>query len=243
MSSKFYPSLRDIVPKSSLTDKYLILDLDETLVSTQDEDIDSLKKLNLMNNSKALDIRKRLYHFVLENVDSPGYGTKNEIWGITRPHLKKFLIKCLGIFKGVYVWSAGKKEYVDMIVDHIFEDLDRPEIIFTNDETKEKDGKVLKPLQIMFKKYPHLTPQNTFMLDDNIYAVRDNKDNAILLPAYKPQMTLESLSMNDNTLLQILKWLKLEHVRNCDDVRQLDKDMIFGIPLSVYKQQLKNERK
>ncbi len=242
MSNTFYRNLRDIIPENSLTDKYLVLDLDETLVSTQDEDLNSLLDIGIMNNPKYLHIRERIYYFILENIDSPGSGSKIEMWGITRPHISKFLLFCSAYFKGVFVWSAGKREYVDAIVDYIFQDFKRPEIVFSADETKQKDGQVLKPLDILYKKYPFMNSKNTFMVDDNRYAIRENVSNSILIPPYKPLMSSKDFSMNDTTLIQIIKWLKLNHVKNEKDLRKLNKDIIFNIPISTYKEILKYEK-
>ena len=242
MFEKFYPNLKDIIPDISITDKYLILDLDETLISTQDESSSSLKNLNIINNSKYLHIRERIYHFVLENVDAPGHGHKCEIWGITRPHINKFLIFCMTYFKGVYVWSAGKREYVDMIVDFLFKDLKRPEIVFSADDTLQREGNVLKPLNILYKKYPFMNSENTVTLDDNMFAIRDNRENAILIPAYNPKMSIEACSRNDMTLIQIIKWLKMKNTKMENNIQKINKDTIFSTSVTLYKEVLKREK-
>lgn len=236
--SKIYSTLLDIIPETPLTNLNIVIDLDETLIHTQEGDISILKKSGVMTNPKYLALRDRIYHFELENVDSPGLGCKSEMWGITRPHTSEFLLFCMIYFKRVIIWSAGKREYVDMVLQFIFKDLKRPPIVYTYDETSWMSGKVLKPLKDLYDIFPDMNETNTLTLDDNHFAVRKNKSNAIMIPEYQPSLNLEEFMKNDTSLLQVMSWLKLKEVRNCVDVRKLDKSKIFMISLQEYRNRL-----
>jgi hypothetical protein len=218
----------------SLTDKCIYLDLDQTLISTAEEKhgLDRLYKLKILSDPSLMHIRNRIYHVVVEDLEQPGYGSKYEMWGITRPHLHKFLTFCFSYFRLVIVYSAGKRQYVESIVDHIFKDLPYPHLVLSYDDIKKTGKTIIKPLTVVMEANSltkeFVKPTNTLGLDDLPSTYSENEGNGILIPAYEPdELSKESLAENDNCLLKLENWLMSPEVIDCKDVRLLDKSKIF----------------
>ena len=221
-----------------LTDKCIVLDLDETLVHTHAEkETDTMElfySLNLFNNADYMDIRKRCYKITMDDVlHKRGEGAKNEMWGVFRPHVKEFLHFCFNYFKIVIVWSAGRKNYVEQIVDKLFLGLRRPHIIYTFDDLEElKDKTLIKPLNKLITTYPGLNKymglHNSLIIDDrtSVFQV-PNPNNGIVIPAYHPSFRIEELRKPDSRLLELMNWLQKPDVMQSTDVRHLKKNDIF----------------
>lgn len=232
----FYKSNLNSISSKSLTNKCIVLDLDETLVHTN-ENISELQKLEIMSDPNLLDLRRRTYQITLDDVVyKKGEGVKTVMYGITRPHVKEFLISCFSYFKVVIVWSAGKKKYVDAIVDFLFKDIKRPHIVYSYDQCeKTSNGLLVKPLSKLINNESGLSKymslENSFIIDDRntVYAgfVGDNPDNGIQIPPYKPAFNIHSLRSDDIALKQLMTWLLQPEVMNESDVRKLDKSVIF----------------
>lgn len=239
---RLYTVISDIIPKQSLTNKCIVLDLDETLVHSYDKDnaLELLTSLDIMFNSNDIELRNRIYYFTITR---PGFANKF-IWGVLRPHVAEFLIFCLSYFNIVAVWSAGTRDYVNHIVKIIFSNLKQPPIVFSANETDFSDGRVLKDLRVMFDfnefTRENMNIMNTLTIDDNRDAIRNNTSNAILIPAYKPAFNISSMSIKDDTLLKIKAWLSLNEVIVNDDVRELNKN-IFNTTLEEYNVILNKE--
>ena len=240
--SAIYHVASDDIPSASMTNKCIVLDLDQTLIATQDN-IEQLHEKKILTDPKLLELRNRVYYISIEDLEKPGIGSKYDFWGITRPHIKEFLIFCFSYFKIVAVWSAGKRPYVEAIVDYIFKDLPPPHIIFTYDDiSMSKDGHVEKFLTKMIDSSPDLKAnmslKNTYALDDNVMTFYHNHNNGILIPAYEPSLSINALSRDDPTLLQLKYWLLLPEVANSKDVTTLDKNKIFSTSLEAYKSKI-----
>ena len=232
MSSLYQTSLGNI-PFKSLTDKCIVLDLDETLVHSN-ERLDQLREIGILKDSKLLDLKKRTYLLTLDDVVyKKGTGKKTEMWGITRPHVKEFLVSCFSYFKVVAVWSAGKKKYVEAIVDYLFRDIKRPHVVYSRDECEATtNGLLVKPLTKMIENEPGLSKymnlDNTFILDDRRSVFEsENLNNGIQIPAYKPAFNTRSLRTDNISLKQLMIWLYTPEVINCNNIRDLDKTGIF----------------
>ena len=234
--SHVYKSNMDDIPPKSFTDKCIVLDLDETLVHSF-SDVNKLIELGILNNPDCIDLRDRIYTISMDDVVyKRGQGIKTDMWGILRPHVKDFLVSCFTYFKIVIVWSAGKKKYVEAIVDALFKDIRRPHIIYTYDNCERtSNGLIVKPLTKLLKDIPHLTKyvtlNNMFILDDRetVYSgfEGDTPHNGIQIPAYKPADNIESLRGDDIRLKQLTNWLFQDKVKQSSDVRTLDKTNIF----------------
>ena len=61
----------------------------------------------------------------------------------TRPYLKRYLILCGYYFQKIIIWSAGCKEYVNAIVEDIFDGIRRPDYVFNFNDC-EKIGEIDK---------------------------------------------------------------------------------------------------
>lgn len=234
-----YPVAANDIPSTSITDKVVVLDLDLTLISTQDS-MDSLKELNILADPQLLALRNRTYDISLEDLEKPGIGTNYYFWGVTRPHLKEFLLFCFSYFKIVIIWSAGQRPYVEAIVDKIFQDLPKPHFIFSHDDIDIGPGsRIEKPLNKIIRTNPVLMRlmsfQNTLAIDDNSTTFVNNPDNGILIPQYEPSLSINALSRDDPTLLQLKYWLLQPEVINSKDVTMLNKSTIFTTSLEAYR--------
>ena len=234
-----YKTALDDIPSKPLTNKCIVLDIDETVVHSS-EKLGQLRKLGILSDPNLLDLKKRTYLLSLDDVVyKKGTGKKTEMWGITRPHVKEFLIACFSYFRVVAVYSAGKKKYVEAIVDYLFRDIKRPHIIYARDECEAAtNGLLIKPLTKMIKqeaglsKYMNL--DNTFILDDRTSVFETvNPNNGIQIPAYKPALNITSLRTDDVALKQLMMWLYLPEVMNSDNIRDLDKSAIFQTDITI----------
>lgn len=238
MNNLYKTAVNDI-PVKPLTNKCIVLDLDETLVHSN-ENLSQLRDLNIMNNPKLIDLRGRVYELSMDDVVyKKGQGIKTEMWGITRPHVKEFLIACFSYFKVVAVWSAGKKKYVEAIVDYLFKDIKRPHVIYSRDDCEKTTDNILtKPLEKMMKQEPglakYMTLENTFILDDRKSVFETpNPDNGIQIPAYIPDFNERSLRTDDIAFKQLMTWLLRPEVMHSLDVRDLDKSNIFNHDVAI----------
>ena len=217
--------------RNALTDKCIVLDADETLVFTMEEP-DALSSLGIYTRPDCCDLRQRIYHRHLENVGTKrGEGTVMELCGIVRPALTKFLAFCLKYFRVVAIWSAGLPEYVEDLTDFLFRDLEDPHLVYTRTDCAKRNGQHEKPLAKMMEEFPGImTLESTFILDDNTYSFEwVNPDNAILIPHYRPVMSIEGLREHDPSLDELMKWLMQPQVMHAKDVRKLPKSNIFSM--------------
>jgi hypothetical protein len=226
-----------------------------TLVCTQDPKntvVEDLDRLQIMRNAKLYPLRLRTYIINIDDIDENerlvrGMGEVRSSWGVTRPNVEEFLKFCFAYFKLVIVWSAGLRSYVDEIVDHLFTDIQMPNIVWSREDMDYVDRELdpTKRLAKLCSKYPEhrafLNPKKIFFVDDNILTFRENPHNAIHIPEYDPKPELADLMAPDDTLLKIKYWLLQKHVSSCDDVRLLEKTDIFSMPLAVYKKKWRNQ--
>ena len=228
--SKWNTALARTAP---LTNFCLVLDLDETLVHSS-EDLNKLKELGVLTKSNMMDVLQNTYLLKLDDVvHKKGQGIKTEMWGVVRPHVKEFLTACFTYFKVVAVWSAGKKKYVEAIVDFLFRDIKRPHVIFSRDECERTSNNTLtKPLIKMMEQVPglakYMKPENTFILDDRASVFDScNPDNGIQIPAYIPDFSNDSVREQELSLKKLMKWFAKPEVISSTDIRTLDKKNIF----------------
>lgn len=244
MYGSLYHVAADDIPATSITNKCIVLDLDQTLIATQDS-IDSLKQFKILSNPQLIPLRNRVYYMTIEDLEKPGIGSKYEFWGVTRPHIHEFLIFCFSYFKIVAVWSAGKRPYVEAIVDHIFKDIRPPHIVFTYDDIDiDSNGNIIKQLNKMINYDPiikrNMSLANTFVIDDNALTFQLNENNGVTIPAYlnNPVLNVDALGRDDPTLLQLKYWLLQPEVVNSTDISNLDKSNIFAVSLENYKSKI-----
>jgi TFIIF-interacting CTD phosphatase-like protein len=212
-----------------LTNKCIVLDLDHTLLNTFEE-ADIRSDLEIDQDPEHLEIKRRCYHFNLIDVFTKwGEGHKIETFGIRRPHLDEFLDFCFRYFQVVAVWSAGKHKYVKRICLDIFRDSQDPHCIYTCNHCKDDTPVLEKPLAWMIENVPGMSLANTLVIDDNLSTFEKvNPANGVLIPPYKPKLTIEGLNADDRCLLQLKEWLLRPEVMSAPDVRELDKSSIFS---------------
>jgi TFIIF-interacting CTD phosphatase-like protein len=232
-----YTTEVDLLDFDSLTNKCLVLDIDETLVHTL-EQISWIKDLKIYKDSKAFPLRDRVYKLNLDDVVSErGEGVLSELAGILRPHLKDFILFAFLYFKIVCIWSAGKQKYVHQLVKIMFKDTKEPNLIFTYNDCKQGVDKIEKPLEYMFNipginKYMNL--KNTFVIDDRKDTFMDvNPGNGIVIPEYRPDFNIKGLIKENNALIQLMIWFCQSEVVESTDVRTIDKTNIFKYDLDV----------
>lgn len=223
----------NIYSPESLTQHTIVLDLDETLVHSS-EDMNDFHGLNIGKNPELKEIEHRIYFLTLEEPDS---SQKSNLWGITRPYLREFLIFCFNYFEHVCVWSAGQTRYVETLIKKICSDIKLPKLIYSNPKCVQSDGVLQKPLLRIIDENPemNLSLEHTFMLDDRRSVFSNcNPSNGILIPAYMPLPLISSLKESDNCFSQLIRWFLLPEVIMSDDVRMLDKSCIFMSEDPIY---------
>lgn len=234
----FYQSNLDNIGPEPLTDKCIVLDLDECMARSFTTPF--IEELGIFKNPQLQSLRSRVYRLRLKDVNAPrGNGAVLNIEGIRRPHLNEFLAFCFAYFKVVAVWSAGKKEYVLAAVDAIFKNIKMPHVIYTYSDLEfDTVGNYDKRLQKMIEEVPNLNKymnlSNVYMVDDLIANFKSNPQNGILIPAYRPAATISELMADDIAFLQLMKWLSQQKIAYAADVRLLDKTQIFETPLEDY---------
>ncbi len=226
---------KDNLVNTTITDFAIVLDLDLTLICSQDE-FNSFKNLGILDNPNLLSLKNRSYCIKLTDLDKPGDGSKYDFWGIKRPYSDEFLLFCFNYFKTVIVWSAGEHNYVHAIVGVLFKRLRLPDLIWTRDDLVAKKRKPLKKLvESEFGKKHNLSLSKIITVDDNEEAFIKNIENTINIPPFEPELNIESLNQYDNELLKIKYYLLQPHVRSSTDITKLDLSNVFTIEPDDYK--------
>lgn len=215
----------------------LVLDLDETMVYTFDNIGELYKLIETDEDFDWLSV----HSYILEMCDPNEEGCNEEykMWGLFRPYLVEFITYAIERFDNIYIWSAGKRKYVDAIVDRIFPSLDyNPPIILNFDDTEiSEEGVVTKNLQKLFdNKDCDAKPHNTFVMDDIKDTFSQNPDNGILCPPFSiedyddPKEMADNIRekmKNDNFLQKIIKFF--EECKDEKDVRNLNMGERFAV--------------
>lgn len=244
MSFNLYNTISDDILHKSITDKVVVLDLDATLIATQDS-FDSFKNLGIMSNPKLMELKRRCYCIKLKDVDAIGDGTRYDFWGVKRHYLEEFLLFCFNYFRLVIVWSAGQKNYVEAIVENIFKNLRKPHLVFSYDFCDiDKDKNIGKPLTKLLKhealKKYNIKPGQVVAIDDNETTFEKNLKNAIFIPPFEPELNIASMNEHDDTLLKIKYFLLLPHVIEATDITKIDMSTIFDNTYESYIQAANN---
>lgn len=199
----------DLLQKPA-TDKVVVLDLDSTLIATQDH-LEDYNSMPFKNQCYTINVKE------LTN----GKFSRQDMWGIKRPYLDDYLLFCFNYYRLVIVWSAGTKPYVEAIVATIFKNLRPPHLIWTKDDIEMDNDNILKPLSKLIQKNPHLklSLDKIMVVDDNESTFQHNLPNAIHIPPFEP--TVNALLPDDDALLKIKNWCLLPQVMK-NPVHKLD---------------------
>ena len=229
----------------SITNHNIVLDIDATLLHTQDETYD-LEEMNIYSNPTRFRLRNKVYHMNLIDVtNEPGKGNITSLTGIYRPFLKEFLDFCFEYFNNVIIWSAGKQKYVEECCRLMFP-IDSPSIIYSWDDCVNNSKGLFKPLSKIYqnKAYASLniTEENTFHLDDRDDVYSLNPGNGVKIPEFECSMkTKDIMNHKDDELLKFMCWLSQDKVKNSKDIRTLDKSSIFKTSCEEYELLLEKE--
>ena len=154
----------------------------------------------------------------------------NFMWGAKRPYCDEFLAACFETFDLVGVWSAGSVEYVDEVVQELFGGDRKPAFIWAKpmcvesvviggvDSAPEVLKTRQKPLSKLFKEYPNIDPDRTLIFDDMIEVCQQDSLHHVHVPAFFGKY--DSLHSEDNSLLQLSRWMKT-HVAKFHDYKRL----------------------
>jgi len=179
----------------------LVLDLDETLLHSDDATEEALAAFD----------RKPDYRV-------PG----TSMVGWLRPHLKEFLEYAFDNFD-VIVWTAGSKEYADVVVPEAFRrhGVPMPRRVLSADDCVPRlentgwycyEKARYKPLPKLWQR--GLSHKNTLIVDDRADTASDNIANLILMPAFL---------RDDDRLRQLQRWLERNDVPRRKNLATLDK--------------------
>jgi TFIIF-interacting CTD phosphatase-like protein len=152
---------------------------------------------------------------------------------VPRPHLKEFFEFIFTNCKNVSIWTHGLKEWYDIVYEKILKDCipegksfhfvrtrEAPIIESYNDiiEINQKlhNLKVdipsilfLKPLLLIYKKYPNeYNENNTFIIDDKEITYCLNEENAIEIQPYNID-NIDNIDNSDNSDTELLRIIDL----------------------------------
>lgn len=206
----------------------IVLDLDETIIHTY-PNTEGYKKLYSENRK----LFNKLSNSGTINVINYDFGDVNDdrLWFIVRPGLKEFLKALDKYFTKVIIWSAGTKEYVDDVVDIIFDNLTPPDKIYSRkDLLNKRDGSFEKPLRKIFRDIKTLNLSNTLIIDNlESNFVYSNKYNGISIPHFQPTINeiISNNGVNDRALFDLVDWFNDVEFNDDRDVREMEKRFIF----------------
>jgi len=235
----YYP---ENVNYDSETDRWISFDLDETFVHTFDN-YKAFTALNVANRVDLMPYRHRFYSFDLIDTFAPaGTGEIFQQWGVIRPGAREFIRFANQYFRGIIVWSAGKPEYVEKIVDRLWEGLRHPAIVYASNHCRnDLKQKKIKPLVNLIKESAPYFPDapirwdNLWALDDNPSTMCRNETNGILIPSYDPEVFFdgtnidEVLEFSDDSLEELRDFLESPEVLAAEDVRDVNTAEIFSL--------------
>lgn len=216
----------------------LLLDIDECLVHAY-EVAKCPNILDIVNKkcSENPRLRRRKFNIALSDGE--------EFIVIKRPHLDKLLNCAFQLFEHVVVWSAGRKDYVDLVVAYLFTHAHQhPTLVYTRDECAYvTDRDYHKPLSVIRKHHGDLLNYKTALfVDDKYDNFRDDPNNGICIPKFDPPEK-DPFVATDDMLLRFIEWLMEPKVQLSLDVRNLDKNHVFETIYSGNHTNLMNRRK
>jgi len=186
----------------------LILDLDETLIHTD------------------FHCQYGVYDKVLEFTYE---GDIVNIPLIIRPGAKKFLTFIQDKFN-VLIFTAGKKEYADAILNYLDPENNVFKYRFYRDDCISLRNKVfIKDLRI----FQNLDLQRTIIIDNSLYSFANQLSNGILITSFYN-------NKKDYELLNLVKYLENLAIQNVQDVR-VSNEAIFNFE-RLHKQMQSKEQ-
>lgn len=174
----------------------LILDLDETLVHSKEENVDFVPDFELFDYKV-----------------------------IKRPYLDKFLINCNKYFK-IAIWSSASDDYVAEMVRQIIPDSVKPEFVWGRSKATYRPTIELNEIRYTVNEHFYYIKrlkkikqigfrlERALIIDDTPHKSRENYGNAIYVK--------EFFGNPDDNELQLLEKYLFE-IKDCIDVRKIEK--------------------
>lgn len=229
--------------------KYIVLDLDATLINTfNTKSGKCILKMSKNNNDLAY-LRSKMYSINTIDWDEQGKEYEISFLGVIRPYLEEFIEYLIERFDEIFIWSAGSKGYVNSVTEFIFNPHKyKPKIIFVNKETVFDGYTVIKPLEKLLEqfreKYSYIEDQptlkNTYFIDDRADVGSMNKKNMIIVPPYhienmefkddgtELETFISEIDRKDTALKDLIRFFDKTHKeKDITDIRDLDKRYIF----------------
>lgn len=210
--------------------KTVIFDLDSTLVHCIFLDKEKTNIYNELRNHSEFDKIKDFIE-VHELVDCnnkkiKGVGSITKVLVVKRPNSFEF-IEYLSSFANIDIWSAGYKRYVKMLNYVVFPERKgiKTRNVFSKEDCYISGKTVLK--NIKDKGYDL---QTSIIIDDRADVCENNQNNAIQIPSFEPKLEADDIVntiKNDNCLGKIMEWMENNDFKNSEDVRNLDKNVVF----------------
>jgi TFIIF-interacting CTD phosphatase-like protein len=169
----------------------LVLDLDETLVSTRQSESDRLKtKERLEERGEG----HRYYEFTIEG---------QRFWGVKRAYYEYFLDWAFATFDVVGVWTAAESGYADKVVRVLFGE-HVPAFLWSREDCTKSRGLYYKQIAKLFDAFPALDPLNTVHVDDRRDVATYNYKVLLEVPSYDYPDPLTY----DRTLVVVVAFLR-----------------------------------
>ena len=212
--------------------KTTILDMDSTIVHCIfRKSLKTKQEKDLFDNIESYpnynEIKDRIFKFNLidSGDDKPkGIGKIDPVLIILRPYTRIFLAYLKEV-STIHIWSAGYFRYVRLIESVLFP----PEHGYRTDKVMTRRDCILTENGVNKNlKRKCYDESSTIIIDDRVDICNDNKDNSILIPGFEPNFDIESLLVEDNCLLLIMKWMKANNFKDAEDVRTLNKSIFTG---------------
>lgn len=247
----------ELVDKIANKKKYLILDLDATLLwtlggrSSLDPDKYSNNCLTLFQRAHPNVEEKEVKEF-MSRFCSFSYGGDRRLT-IIRQRAFDFIEFIRIYFTDVAIWSAGDEGYVNEVLKELFTGQHTlPFLIMTwkdcasvhredpvtklcylHSLPKCKSERCIegftKPLELAAEKWgPDVNLSNLILLDDRADNAADTPDNLIQIPCFEGLTPAQIASNKDFSLDWLTQWLVSPEVLMCDDYRTLNKSNIFS---------------
>lgn len=211
----------------------LILDLDDTLVSSCYYNSEEYYNTQITLKNKGLDI---------EHIENKLFIHNPEYFIIERPYLQQFFDYIFQHFDTVSIWTAAKPSHFNYVYNQIIKDylpLNKSfHFVWTRKHCILANGcySFIKPLSKVYKHFPSFTKDNTYIVDDNLDTYRLNINNSIQICVYYPTKydIIRALHKNCN------------HICNNEDTKIIDKHYLQHLQYlqqlyhSQYSQYLQN---
>ena len=202
-------------PMRKLTNKTLVLDLDDTLVHTLSD-----KKVYSQKDLKNLEINSVSYF-------DPKKGLKIAIKYIIRPYALSFLQNIFPFYE-IILFTASDQYYADSIVDNLDPEKTMIDYRLYRQHCIKMKNQSIKNLKILTQR----DLKEIIIVDNSIVSFKENFDNGIYVSTFSGDST-------DRELIKLCDLLKSKMMLYAEDVRTIIKK---EIPLSnmykIYKKSL-----